>query len=159
MAWCVQRYLAFRFCNFALSDVPWYDYISPPQRPNPTDEDGSGLKDPAVIPRAQLGFSFMHLGAVLDFVLPEVGHVQQCRCVSSKEYYRPSASTTGGHVPVEEMPYNFYKKTGDIKATFGASAGDCWSAYRARRARRHPQECPVGPTACVHSKQLLRAVP
>ena len=96
VAWCVQRYLAFRFCNFALSDVPWYDYISPPQRPNPTDEDGSSLKDPAVIPRAQLGFSFLHLGAVLDFFLPEVGHAQQCRCVFSKEYFRPSASTAVG---------------------------------------------------------------
>ena len=106
--------------NFTLSDVPWYDYISPPQRPNPIDEDGSSLKDPAVIPRAQLGFSFFHLGAVLDFFLPEVGHAQQCRCVSSKEYFRPSASTGGGHVPVEEMPYIFYDVSENVKATFGA---------------------------------------
>jgi hypothetical protein len=106
--------------NFTLSDVPWYDYISPPQRPNPIDEDGSNLKDPAVIPRAQLGFSFLHLEAVLDFFLPEVGHAQQCRCVFSTEYFRPSASTAGGDVPVEEMPYIFYDVSENVKATFGA---------------------------------------
>jgi len=108
--------------EFVVNDVEWLDYVCP-QWPLEGDVvDETEERDPVVIPKAQVGFNFYYLPAVLGFFLPEVGHAQQCVCVSSKQYFcRVQAAGTGeSHVPTNGMPYTFYTKAGDIRATLGA---------------------------------------
>lgn len=73
--------------EFVVNDVEWLDYVCP-QWPLEGDVvDETEERDPVVIPKAQVGFNFYYLPAVLGFFLPEVGHAQQCVCVSSKQYF------------------------------------------------------------------------
>ena len=104
--------------EFVVNDVEWLGY-DPAPLPDPEEGEVTEL-DPFTVPRAELCFKFVHLRAVLDFFLPEVGHAKQCNCVTGSAYFRKGQrGTTVSYVPEVGMPYHFYDKQGDIRATFG----------------------------------------
>ena len=105
--------------EFVVNDVEWLGY-DPAPLPDPEEGEEVTERDPFTVPRAELCFKFVHLRAVLDFFLPEVGHAKQCNCVTGSAYFRKGQrGTTVSYVPEVGMPYHFYDKQGDIRATFG----------------------------------------
>ena len=104
--------------NFVVNDVVWLGYDAPPL-PEP-DVGEVTERDAFIVPGAELCFKFVYLPAVLDFFLPEVGHAKQCSCVTVPAYFRKCPrGTTVSYMPEVGMPYQFYDKKGDIRATFG----------------------------------------